>query len=102
MLEQLSDQVRGCYERAAEARAKADATNDPALRVEFLDMEKRWLMLARSYGFTESLTVFTTANSRWRRWFDQRPRANKGSAPETPLRESAERFLWLASIVESS
>jgi len=71
MLEQLSDQVRGCYERAAEARAKADATNDPALRVEFLDMEKRWLMLARSYGFTESLTVFTTANSRWRRWFDQ-------------------------------
>jgi PAS domain S-box-containing protein len=102
MLEQLSDQVRGCYERAAEARAKADATNDPALKVEFLDMEKRWLTLARSYGFTESLTVFTTANSRWRRWFDQRPRANKGSAPETPLRESAERFLWLASIVESS
>jgi PAS domain S-box-containing protein len=102
MLEQLSDQVRGCYERAAEARAKADATNDPALKVEFLDMEKRWLTLARSYGFTESLTVFTTANSRWRRWFDQRPRANKGSAPETPLRESAERFLWFASIVESS
>src|SRR5215469_17000361 len=100
MLEQLSDQIRVCYERAAEAKAKADAIDDPVLRIEFLDMEKRWLTLARSYGFTESLTDFTTANSAWRRWFDRRPRANKGSAPITP--ESAERFLWLASIVESS
>jgi PAS domain S-box-containing protein len=102
MLEQLSDQIRACYERAAEAKAKADATNDPMLKAEFLDMEQRWLILARSYGFTESLTDFTTANSVWRRWFDQRLRANKGSAPETPLRESAERFLWLASIAASS
>ena len=100
MLEQLSDQIRVCYERAAEAKAKADAIDDPVLRIEFLDMEKRWLTLARSYGFTESLTDFTTANTAWRRWFDRRPRANKGSAPITP--ESAERFLWLASIVESS
>ena len=100
MLEQLSDQIRSCYERAAEAKAKADAINDPVLRAEFLDMETRWLTLARSYGFTESLGDFTTANSTWRRWFDRRPRANKGSAPV--LRESPERFLWLASIVESS
>jgi PAS domain S-box-containing protein len=102
MLEQLSDQIRACYERAAEARARADAINDPVLRAEFLEMETRWLILARSYGFTESLTDFTTANSGWRRWFGQRRQANKRSAPETPLRESAERLLWLVSIVESS
>src|SRR5436190_16212646 len=97
MLEQLSDQIRACYERAAQAKAKADATGAPALKADFLEMEQRWLILARSYGFTERLTDFTKANSLWRRL-----RANKGSAPETPLRESAERFLWLASIAESS
>jgi hypothetical protein len=41
MLEQLSDQIRRCYERAAEAKAKADATDDPALKAEFLEMERR-------------------------------------------------------------
>ena len=76
MLEQLSDQIRGCYERAAEAKAKADATDDRVLKTEFLDMERRWLALARSYGFTESLTDFTTATAKWRRWFEQRLRAN--------------------------
>jgi hypothetical protein len=42
MIEQLSDQIRQCLEHAAEAKAKADATNDPALKAEFLDMERRW------------------------------------------------------------
>jgi PAS domain S-box-containing protein len=102
MLEQLSDQIRACHERAADAKTKADATSDPVLRAEFLEMETRWLFLARSYGFTEGLTDFTAANSGWRRWFGQRPRANEGPAPETPLRENAERLLWLVSIVESS
>src|SRR5215472_16714241 len=72
MLEQLSDQIRGCYDRAADARAKADATNDPALKAEFLHMESRWLTLARSYGFTESLKDFTTVNSEQRRKFEER------------------------------
>jgi hypothetical protein len=58
MLEQLSDQVRVCYQRAAEAKANADATNDPAVKAEFLDMESRWLTLTRSHGFTESLGDF--------------------------------------------
>jgi PAS domain-containing protein len=100
MLEQLSDQIRVCYEHAAEAKAKADATNDPVLRAEFLDMERRWLTLARSYGYTESLEDFTTANSERRRKFDERLRTNMGSAPEAFLPGSAEQILW--SIVESS
>jgi PAS domain S-box-containing protein len=102
MLEQLSEQVRNCHERAAEAKAKADATDHPTLKAEFLDMQSRWLALARSYGFTESLGDFTTANSEQRRKFEERLRANRGSKPDAPLRESAEQFLWLASIVESS
>jgi PAS domain S-box-containing protein len=83
MLEQLSDQVRNCHERAAEAKAKADATDDPALKAELLDMERRWLTLARSYGFTESLGDFSAANSEWRRKFNESLRANAGSALQT-------------------
>jgi hypothetical protein len=62
VLEQFSDQVRECYELAVEARAKADATNDPVLKAEFLNAERRWLGLARSFGFTESQD-FMKANS---------------------------------------
>jgi PAS domain S-box-containing protein len=100
MLEQLSDQIRGCLEHAADAKAKADATDDPALRAEFLDMERRWLILARSYGFTESLEDFTTASSEWRQKFDERLRTRTESAAETSL--NAEQALWLASAVEFS
>lgn len=71
MLEQFSDQIRMCYERAAEAKERADATNDPMLKAEFLNIERRWLTLARSYGFTQSLQDFTAASSEWRRKFDE-------------------------------
>jgi PAS domain-containing protein len=83
MLEQFSDQVRECYERAAEAKECADATNDLAIKAEFLAAEKRWLTLARSYGFTERLGDFTAANSERRRNFDVLLRAKIGSTPET-------------------
>jgi len=72
MLEQLSDKIRQCYKRAAEAKERADATNDPILKAEFLDTERRWLTLARSYGFTESLEDFTAANLERRQKFDER------------------------------
>jgi PAS domain S-box-containing protein len=83
MLELLSNQIRKCYQCAAEARASADATNDPALKAELLDMERRWQTLARRYGFAESPGDFTTANSEWRRKFNEGLRANAGSASET-------------------
>jgi PAS domain S-box-containing protein len=72
MLEQFSDQIRLCYERAAEAKEQADATNDPALKTEFLNVERRWLTLARSIGFTQSLEDFTAASSERGRMLDQR------------------------------
>src|SRR6516162_4905209 len=100
MLEQFSDQIRGCYERAAEAKAKVDATKDPALKAEFLDTETHWLTLARRYEFTESPEDFETVNSERRLKFDERLRANMGSAPQVSLPGSAEQILW--SIVENS
>ena len=61
VLEQLSDEIRDCLERAAEAKAKAEATDDPTLKADFLDMEKTWLILAHSAGFSEKLEDFTRA-----------------------------------------
>jgi PAS domain S-box-containing protein len=99
VLEQLSDQLKECYERAAEARAKADASNDPTLKADFLDIERRWLALAGSYGFTESLQEFATANAEWQRKIDGRLPANTISVPTPP---DDKRLLYLASVVETS
>jgi PAS domain S-box-containing protein len=72
MLEQFNEQIRLFHQRAADAKERADATNDPAIKAEYLAQEKHWLTLARSYGFTESLEDFTTANSERRREFNGR------------------------------
>jgi two-component sensor histidine kinase len=55
VLQQLSEQVRECHRRAADAKAQADATIDPALKRSYYDLEGCWLFLARSYTFGESL-----------------------------------------------
>src|SRR5262245_3149859 len=77
MPERLIDQARKCHEHAADAKQKAEAAIDPESKASLLELEKRWLDLARSYELTESLR-------------------------NRPLRESEERLWWLAAIVESS
>jgi two-component sensor histidine kinase/PAS domain-containing protein len=67
MLQQLSEQVRECHRRAGEAKAQAEETTDPALKRSYLDLEDRWLFLARSHMFTESLQDLA----------DQRPQLNE-------------------------
>src|SRR5215468_7820321 len=74
MLQELSKQIRACHERAIEAKRKAEAAVDPGLKADFLDMEKRWLALARSYTFTERLGDFTAAISDQRRKPDSQMR----------------------------
>ena len=61
MLSRLSEQISLCYERAAEAKQRADAVVDLLLKVDFLGMERRWLFLARSYEFVEKLRDFTNS-----------------------------------------
>jgi PAS domain S-box-containing protein len=99
-MQEFSDRIRACYESAAEAKAQADATNDSALKAEFLKIEGRWLALAGSYGYTETLENFTAENSERRRRFDDRLRTNMQSAPRATFPESADQILW--SIVENS
>ena len=62
MLQKLSDEGLECHERAAEARRKAEAADSPAWKAEFLDIERRWVALARSCAFAERLEDFTAEN----------------------------------------
>jgi len=59
MLNNVSEQMRECYRHAENCARKASAQTDPTLKADFLDLERRWLVLARSYDFSERLNSFT-------------------------------------------
>ena len=59
MLQKLDSEIRECYRHAAECSRRADESQDSFTRQDFLDAEKRWLCLARSYEFAERLSNFT-------------------------------------------
>ena len=58
MLQKTSAQVADCYERAGESRAKAAAAANEIDKTEYLNIERRWIMLARSYELSERVTGF--------------------------------------------
>ena len=64
MLESVSEQVRECYEHAEDCARKAAAQTDPGLRQDFLDMERRWLALAKSYELSGRLGDFSQETKR--------------------------------------
>ena len=55
LLNNLNDDVRECCRHAEECALKAAAQTDPKAKQELLDLEQRWLSLARSFGFSELL-----------------------------------------------
>ena len=60
MLNNLSEQIRECLQHAEEcARKAAELPNSSRFRQDFLQLEKRWLELARSIEFGERLDSFT-------------------------------------------
>jgi PAS domain S-box-containing protein len=63
MLQKLSEQISACYDRAAEARRKADASDDPVYKSDFLELESHWLYVARNYELNERLTDFVAASA---------------------------------------
>src|SRR5215467_3742711 len=60
MLHKLSEQIAYCYQRASECRTKAADAADEAASQEYCELERRWLMLARSYELSERITDFTS------------------------------------------
>ena len=64
MLESVSQQIRDCYDHAEQCAQKAAAQTNPGLRQDFLDMERRWLTLAKSYELSQRLGDFSNENKR--------------------------------------
>ena len=67
MLQKLADHIKACFDRAAEAEELAAKTAKPTLKAEHLEMAKRWMHLARSYEFVESLERFLLDSQKERR-----------------------------------
>jgi hypothetical protein len=53
MLNNLGEHIRKWHEQAG--AQQADARTDPKVKQQFLELERLWLLLARSYDFTERL-----------------------------------------------
>jgi len=64
VLNNLSEQIRECLPHAEDCLRKAAAQTDPNLKEDFLNLERRWLFLARSYEFTERLGDFSDETKR--------------------------------------
>jgi hypothetical protein len=60
----LSEQVRSYLRHAEQCGQRAKIEPDPNLAREYLDMEQRWLKLARRYQFSESLEAFSKQNKK--------------------------------------
>jgi hypothetical protein len=58
MLKVLSEKVAHCHRQAREAREKAERATDFAAKRDYLNLERRWLLLAQSYEWTERVALF--------------------------------------------
>jgi hypothetical protein len=55
MLQNLAAEIIDCYERARQAREKAERAINDDFKADFLAAERRWLALARSYELQHRL-----------------------------------------------
>jgi hypothetical protein len=53
-----SAQARECRQYAEHCARSAQDQSDPQVRQSYLEMERRWLGLARSYEFSDQLSLF--------------------------------------------
>jgi hypothetical protein len=58
MLQNLSEEIRECLRRAEECKQLSKSALTPSATKEYLEMEQRWLALARSYEFAACARSF--------------------------------------------
>lgn len=51
----LTENIRECYRHAENCRRKAKEQSNPVFQQDFLDYERRWLLLARGYELAERM-----------------------------------------------
>jgi hypothetical protein len=49
-------EIRECYQHAADCVQRAEAGNDPKVKKQFLELTRRWLLLARCYDLFGACT----------------------------------------------
>jgi hypothetical protein len=54
----LTEQIRACLDRAAEAERLALGENEPVAKAELLDLASGWRKVAADYQFVEKLDNF--------------------------------------------
>jgi hypothetical protein len=64
MLNNLSEQVRECHRHAEHCAWRASVQSAAQLKDIYLEMEQRWLTLARSHEFSQSLDDFSNETKR--------------------------------------
>ena len=55
--------ARNKWQPAEDCARQAAGQNCPRLKADFLDMERRWLFLARSYELTERVSAFSAKSN---------------------------------------
>jgi hypothetical protein len=55
MLNNHTQEIRECYQQAAHCAQQAETQNDPKVKKQFLELTRRWLLLARGYVVDKSL-----------------------------------------------
>jgi hypothetical protein len=49
MLNNHTQEIRECYQQAAHCVQQAEVQDDPNVKKQFLELTRRWLLLARGY-----------------------------------------------------
>ena len=55
----LGESIRDCYGHAERCRRRAKEQSDLLLRQDFLDCERRWILLARGYELAERMEALS-------------------------------------------
>jgi hypothetical protein len=58
----LNENIRDCYRHAELCRHRANEQKDTQLRQDFLDCERRWLLLARGYELAERMEALSKSS----------------------------------------
>jgi hypothetical protein len=56
-------EIRECYQQAADCVQQAEAQNDPKVKKQFLELTRRWLLLARCYDESDKSLTDSSAEA---------------------------------------
>jgi hypothetical protein len=56
-------EIRECYLQAADCVQQAEAQNDPKAKKQFLELTRRWLLLARCYDESDKSLTDSSAKA---------------------------------------